>query len=197
VPATVEERGLAVAGLVNNAGLSTTGPVAEADPAAELRMIRTDVEAVVHLCTLVLPGMVERGAGAVLNVASTAAFQPLPGQAGYAASKAFVLSYSLATRAELTGTGVSVTALCPGPVETEFAEQAGFSEAEAEGAMPKFMWIPADEVAAQAVDGMRKGKATVIPGVGNKVSAVSGQLTPRSLLLPLLRKRHPALRRGA
>ena len=111
--------------LVNAAGLSTTGAVHRSDPGAEVAMLRTDVEAVAHLSSLFLPGMVERG-GAVLNVASTAAFQPLPGQAGYSAAKAFVLAYSQAVRAELKGTGVSVTVLCPGPVDTEFAETAGF-----------------------------------------------------------------------
>ena len=133
--------------LVNNAGFSTTGPVYRSDRDREMAMIRTDVEAVVDLCSIFLPGMVERGRGAVLNVASTAAFQPLPGQAGYGASKAFVLSYSRAVRAELRGTGVTLTALCPGPVKTEFAESAGFTKEESENSLPKIMWLPAAEVA--------------------------------------------------
>ena len=90
---------------MNNAGFSTTGPVHESDPAREVAMIRTDVEAVAHLCSTFLPGMVARGRGAVLNVASVAAFQPLPGQAGYAACKAFVLSYSRALAEELRKQG--------------------------------------------------------------------------------------------
>ena len=110
-------------------------------------MIRTDVEAVADLCSIFLPGMVERGRGAVLNVASTAAFQPLPGQAGYGASKAFVLSYSRSVRAELRGTGVTLTVLCPGPVRTEFAETAGFTTEESENSLPQIMWLPAAEVA--------------------------------------------------
>ncbi|MBA2283812.1 MAG: SDR family oxidoreductase [Acidimicrobiia bacterium] len=191
----VEGKGLVAAALVNNAGLSTTGPVRTADVAAELGMIRTDVEAVAHLTTLVLPGMVERGAGSVLNVASTAAFQPLPGQAGYAACKAFVLSYTLAVRTELEGTGVSATALCPGPVKTEFVEQAGFTADEAAQAMPGFMWVSPEAVAQQAVDGMLKGRAIVTPGLANKVSAVAGRVVPRALLLPILARQHPALRR--
>src|ERR687884_56265 len=89
---------------------------------------RAAVVAVADLCTRFLPGMVERGRGAVLNVASTAAFQPLPGQAGYGAGKAFVLSYTESLHAELRGTGVTATALCPGPVDTGFGEAAGFSE---------------------------------------------------------------------
>ena len=140
-------RGLTVDVLVNNAGLSTTGAVHRSAPERDIAMIRTDVEAIVHLCSLFVPGMVERGQGAVLNVASTAAFQPLPGQAGYGGAKAFVLSYSRATRAELKGTGVTMTVLCPGPVETEFAETAGFTEEESSNALPKFMWVSAADVA--------------------------------------------------
>src|SRR5690606_33537275 len=131
----VEELGLVPDVLVNNAGLSTVGPVAASDPAAELNMVEVDVAAVSDLCSRFLPGMVDRGCGAMLNVASTAAFQPLPGQAGYAASKAFVLSYTRSLAAELTGTGVSATVLCPGPVKTEFGTTAGFSD-DAQGALP-------------------------------------------------------------
>ena len=129
-------------------------------------MVRTDVEAVVDLCTLFVPAMASRRRGAVLNTASTAGFQPLPGQAGYSASKAFVLSYTQALRAELRPLGVTVTALCPGPVETGFAEAAGFSEDEATAALPKFLWVAAPEVARAAVDGLEKDKAVVIPGIG-------------------------------
>ena len=99
--------------LVNNAGFSTLGPVYRADPERELAMVRTDVEAVVHLCVLFTPGMVERRSGCILNVASTAAFQPIPGQAAYGASKAFVLSYSHAIRQELRPHGVTVTRSAP------------------------------------------------------------------------------------
>jgi uncharacterized protein len=191
----VADRGLAAQVLVNNAGLSTVGPVHGSDVAAELAMIRTDVEAVAHLSSLFLPGMVERGAGAVLNVASTAAFQPMPGQAGYAASKAFVLSYSQAVRAEVKGTGVSVTVLCPGPVDTEFAESAGFESTEAEVALPRFMWLSAEAVATAAVDGLDRGRAVVIPGVANHLGALGGRFAPRSVLLPIIARQHPGLRR--
>lgn len=194
IPAELAGRGLHVGILVNNAGLSTTGPVHRADPAAELRMVRTDVEAVVHLCTLLAGGMVDRGAGGILNVASTAAFQPLPGQAGYAASKAFVLSYGHALRAELKATGVHCTTLCPGPVETEFAETAGFSHDEASGALPRFLWERADDVARHGIDALVAGRAVAIPGIGNRVGAGLAWCTPRPLLLPLLARQHPALR---
>ena len=194
IPAQIESRGLTVDVLVNNAGLTTMGPVHRAQRAAELAMIRTDVEAVVDLCTLFVAGMVTRHRGAILNTASTAAFQPLPGQAGYGASKAFVLSYGRALGAELRGTGVTVTTLCPGPVETGFAESAGISDAEASESLPKFMWVPAAEVAKAAVEGLDAGRPVVIPGVANRATAALAHLTPKALILPMLAQRHPALK---
>jgi len=193
LPGRVEELGLAVNVLVNNAGFSTMGPVYRSDPDRELAMIRTDVEAVVHLCSLFSPGMVDRRSGCILNVASTAAFQPVPGQAGYGASKAFVLSYSHAIREELRSRGVSVTALCPGPVETGFAEAAGIGDDEAAEAMPKAFWVSVAEVARVGVQGMDDNRAVAIPGLPNKASAAFGWLSPRRVLLPLEAKRHPAL----
>ena len=189
----VAERGLTVDVLVNNAGFSTSGPVHRSDPDREISMIRTDVEAIVHLCSAFLPGMVERRRGAVLNVASTAAFQPLPGQAGYSASKAFVLAYSRAVHAELKGTGVTMTVLCPGPVETEFGEKAGITDEQSK-ALPKIMWVPADQVARVGIEGMAAGRDVVIPGAANRVGATGAHLMPKRLLVPLLARQHPALR---
>jgi short-subunit dehydrogenase len=194
IATTLAERGLAVDVLVNNAGFSTMGPAHRSDPAREVAMVRTDVEAVVHLCSTFLPGMVERGQGAVLNVASTAAFQPLPGQAGYSACKAFVLTYSEAARTELRGTGVTVTVLCPGPVETGFAEASGLTDEEAASSLPKFMWVSAPDVAKAAVDGMAHDRMVVIPGIGNKVGAFTAYFTPRRILLPILARQHPSLK---
>ncbi|MFN7150772.1 MAG: SDR family NAD(P)-dependent oxidoreductase, partial [Microthrixaceae bacterium] len=167
----VERLGLVVDVLVNNAGASTVGPVHRSDPSAELRMVELDVVAVVDLCSRVLPGMVERGRGSVLNVASTAAFQPLPGQAGYGACKAFVLSYTRSLGGELRGTGVRATAVCPGPVDTGFGEAAGFAKEDAEAALPAFMWEEAASVARDALDGLEAGRAVVIPGTANRVAA--------------------------
>ena len=155
----IEARGLVVDVLVNNAGFTTMGPVSKAAREDELALVRTDVEAVVDLCTLFVPEMVTRHRGGVLNTASTAAFQPLPGQAAYGAAKAFVLSYGRALGAELRGTGVTVTTLCPGPVETGFAEAAGMTDAEASESLPKLMWVPAADVAKAAVDGLAAGRA--------------------------------------
>ncbi len=136
LPSRLIKLGVTVDILVNNAGFSTMGRVSEADPETEMQMVEVDVVAVVDLCTRFLHGMVERGRGAILNVASTAAFQPLPGQAGYGAGKAFVLSYTQSLVGELKGSGVTATALCPGPVHTGFGERAGFSKEEAEKALP-------------------------------------------------------------
>jgi hypothetical protein len=196
LPGRLADLGLAVNVLVNNAGFSTLGPVWRSDPDAELAMVRTDVEAVVHLCSLFTPGMVERRSGCVLNVASTAAFQPIPGQAGYGASKAFVLSYTHALRVELRPHGVTATALCPGPVETGFAAVAGIDEAEAHDAMPAPFWVGADQVARAAVEGMDANRAVVIPGALNRASAAVGWLTPRKPLLGFLARQHPGMRPG-
>jgi short-subunit dehydrogenase len=187
------ERGLAVDVLVNNAGFSTWGPVASADRERELTLVRTDVEAVVDLCTLFVPGMVERGTGAVLNVASTASFQPTPGQAAYGAAKAFVRSYSEALGAELHGLGVTVTALCPGPVDTGFAAAAGITTEQFSDYLPRFMWRTAADVAAQGVAGLVKGKAVVVPGLANAVGAGLVRFAPPRAVVAVLARQHPAL----
>lgn len=181
--------------LVNNAGLSTTGVVAKSVPEKELNLVEVDVAAVVDLCSRLLPGMVDRHRGAVLNVASVAAFGPLPGQAAYGAAKAFVLFYTHSLRGELRGTGVTATALCPGPVDTGFGEAAGFSKEEADAALPKIMWIPADKVAQAGIDGLAAGKAVVVPGLANRISSSLFRLAPPELMLPLLARNHPAMKR--
>ena len=190
----VAELGLEVSILVNNAGLSTVGPVAASDPEREMHMVEVDVMAVVDLTSRFLPAMVERGRGAILNVASTAAFQPLPGQAGYGGSKAFVLSYTRSLGGELRGTGVTATVLCPGPVDTGFGEAAGFSKEEAESSLPSFMWEPADAVARCGLEALDKGRPVAIPGVANRVGATFAHLAPKQLLVPLLASRHPGLK---
>jgi short-subunit dehydrogenase len=194
LPAEIERRGLTVDILVNNAGFTTMGAVHKGVREAELSMVRTNVEAVVDLCTLFVAGMVTRHRGAILNTASTAAFQPLPGQAVYGASKSFVLSYGRALGTELKGTGVTVTTLCPGPVETGFAEASGLSDEEASESLPKIMWVPATEVAKAAVAGLDSGKSVVIPGSVNRVAASAAHLIPKSWILPLLARQHPALK---
>jgi short-subunit dehydrogenase len=187
--------GVVVDVLVNNAGYSTLGLVKDADPEDEMAMVEVDVVAVVDLCTRFLPGMVERGRGGILNVASTAAFQPLPGQAGYGAGKAFVLSYTQSLAGELHGTGITATCLCPGPVATGFGERAGFEPGEFDKALPSIMWVPADDVARCGLDGLDKGRLYAVPGLVNRVAAQFSQVAPTSALLALLRRMHPALNR--
>jgi short-subunit dehydrogenase len=194
LPEKIAALGVHVDVLVNNAGVATVGPVAAADPAAELRLVEVDVAAVVDLCSRFVPGMVGRGRGAVLNVASVGAFGPVPGQASYGAAKAFVLSYTHALRAELHGTGVTAAALCPGPVRTGFGAAAGIPDDEAEKMLPKFLWEDADTVARAGVDGLAAGRAVIVPGTANRVAAVANYLTPRRVLLPMLRRSHPGLK---
>ena len=123
--------------------------------------------------------------GHVINIASMAAFQPLPGSAVYAASKSFVLSFSEAIRTELRGSGVAVTAVCPGPVRTEFTEVAGFEEG-VEDRTPSIVWMSAEEVARHAVDGAANDRRVVVPGVLNRATALAGQHSPRAVALPLI-----------
>jgi short-subunit dehydrogenase len=181
LPERIDDRGLTVEVLVNNAGFSTVGDV-HRNPDRQLGMVDLNVEALVALTSAFLPGMTERGRGAVVNVASMAAFQPIPAQAVYAATKAFVLSFSEAVSTELRGTGVTMTALCPGPVETEFVEAAGFKKSK-EDMGPGFLWASARDVAEAGIEGADKGKRVVIPGIGNRAVALATQHTPRSVLL--------------
>src|SRR6201987_1608891 len=181
--------------LINNAGFSTLGLVAKSVPEQEVNLVEVDVAAVVDLCSRFLPGMVERQDGAVLNVASMAAFGPLPGQAAYGAAKGFVLSYTHSLRGELRGTGVSATALCPGPVDTGFGEAAGFSKEEADSALPRVMWVTAGKGGQARIDGLAAGKAVVIPGRVNRVASALFRIAPPELLLPVLARSHPAMKR--
>jgi uncharacterized protein len=179
LPGLIARRELDVAVLVNNAGFTTVGDV-HLNPDRQLGMIHVNIEALVDLTTRWLPGMVERGAGAVINVASTASFQPIPVQATYAATKAFVRSFSEAVSAEVKGTGVAVTALCPGPVATEFVEAGGFKN---QNPGPSFLFSSAEAVARAGIEGADKGKRVVIPGIGNRFQATLGQHSPHALML--------------
>jgi len=182
--ATVREGERAVVGLCNNAGFSTYGRFQDIDLEREQEQVRVNIDAVHHLTGAFVRDMTGRGEGAVLNVASTAAFQPLPYQATYAATKAFVLAFSEAVHTDLKGTGVSCTALCPGPTRTEFTEVAGMTEFDK---TPDFFWQSAADVARDAILGMLEGRRTVVPGLANKASANAGRVAPRSLLLPVMR----------
>lgn len=172
--------------LVNNAGFGTYGRLWETPPEREREEVRLNVEALHDLTLSFLPAMVERGSGAILNVGSTAGFQPLPGNSTYSASKAFVNSFSESLHSDLAGTGVTCTLLCPGPVTTEFQESSGIGHLGSAG--PGFVWASADAVALAAVDGMDAGKRVVMPRVTDSVQATVGRYAPRTLLLPVIRR---------
>jgi short-subunit dehydrogenase len=192
----VASRGLTVDVLINNAGIGTLGAVAKSDVAAEIAQVRVNVEAVIDLTTRAVQQMVPRGRGAILNMGSTAAFHPFPGQAGYAATKAFVRSYTAALRAELAGAGVTVATLNPGPVRTEFLSSAGMDERTFADAFPKFLWMPSREVAKVGIDALEHDRGDVIAGLATRISTRLTELLPKRLLLPLLARQHPALRRN-
>jgi hypothetical protein len=172
-----------VVGLVNCAGFGTSGRFLDLDRDRELQQIEVNIAALVELTHAFVGSMTERGQGAILNVASIAAFQPLPGLATYSATKAFVQTFSEALSEELRGTGVSSTALCPGPVATEWIEIADADSLRFSPAM-----VPVKDVAAAGVDGMVKGKRSVVPGVLPQAAAIAGRYAPRTALLPVLRK---------
>jgi hypothetical protein len=169
--------------LVNNAGFGSYGLFAETDLGRELGLLQVNVVALTHLTKLFLPGMIERRRGYVMNVASTAAFQPGPLMAVYYASKAYVLSFSEALSNECGGTGVTVSALCPGPTHTGFVAAAGMSESKLfdRGAMS------ARAVAEAGYRGLFDGKAVVIPGLRNSLVARTVGLMPRGLVTKVVR----------
>ncbi|HXO21376.1 MAG TPA: SDR family oxidoreductase, partial [Thermoanaerobaculia bacterium] len=176
---------IAIDVLVNNAGFATYGPFAETDLAAELKEMQLNVVALTHLTKLFLPAMLARRWGRILNVASTAAFQPGPLMAVYYATKAYVLSFSEAIAEELSGSGVTVTALCPGPTESGFQDRADMHDSKL-FAGKKIM--DAATVARAAYDGLMAGKRIVIPGWRNRLLAESVRVTPRRLVTAVVRK---------
>jgi short-subunit dehydrogenase len=182
----LETRGLVIDVLVNNAGFGDAAPFVQADPAKLSRMLQLNIVALTELTRLLVAGMVARGRGKVLLVASTAGFQPGPGMAVYSAAKAYVLSLGEAIGLELEGTGVTVTTLCPGPTRTGFAATAN-AEGNAlfkSGLMPV---MDAATVAHQGYLGLKAGRRVVVPGLINKLGAWAGRVSPRFVTLPLMR----------
>jgi short-subunit dehydrogenase len=177
---TLSASDLRVDVLVNNAGFGGVGKFSETSLDQELGMIALNVDAVVTLTKRLLPAMLQNRRGRILNVSSTAAFQPGPFQAVYFATKAFALSFSEALAEELRDTGVTVTTLCPGPTETGFAARAGFRSTPMMGAR-----MDARSVAEVAYTATLRGERIVVPGVVNKMHAQAVRLTPRRLLARL------------
>lgn len=174
----LSRRSLPIDVLVNNAGFGSYGALAESDAATQGAMINVNVTSLVLLTRELLLGMIVRKRGKVLNVASTAAFVPGPYMSTYYASKAFVLSHSLALSHELRRTGVTVTALCPGPTATEFQKRAGMDQSK----LFRLKVMDAKTVAEVGYRGMMKGRSVVVPGVSNKVVVEAARFGPRGLL---------------
>ena len=167
--------------LINNAGLGDLGPFATSDPIRNEQMTLVNVVALTSLTRHLLPQMIARKRGGILNVSSSAGFLPIPNFAVYAATKAYVTSFSEALRAELHGTGVSVCALCPGPVHTEFQEVAKRPGGRRESG-PEFVHIGVEQVVRDALAALEVGRPLVIPGVAMKLAMFLVRMMPMSIL---------------
>jgi short-subunit dehydrogenase len=175
--------------LINNAGLGDYGSVATSEPERDDRMIQVNIRAVTLLVRHLLPPMIARRRGAILNVSSSAGFLPIPGMAVYAATKAYVNSFSEALRAELRGTEVTVTALCPGPVHTEFGDAAKRPGHEPETA-PDFVYVSVEQVVSDALATVEADHPLIIPGFFMKLGMLLVRLTPLPILRWAMTKTH-------
>ncbi len=180
----LSERHVEVDVLVNNAGYGLSGSFATTDEATELGMIQLNVGALTALTKGVLPGMLARGRGRILNVASTAGFQPGPFVAVYSATKAYVVSFSEALAEELAGTGITVTTLCPGPTATGFAARANMQRSRL---FRLGTTMTPAAVAAAGYSGLKRGRRLVVPGLINKIQLQSLRISPRPLVLKIAR----------
>jgi short-subunit dehydrogenase len=167
--------------LINNAGLGDYGSFATSDPERDDRILEVNVAALTLLTHRLLPQMIAKKRGAILNVSSSAGFLPIPGMAVYAASKAYVNSFSEALRAELRGTGLTVTALCPGPVHTEFGDVAKRPGGEPERG-PEFVYVSVKKTARDALAAVEADRPLVIPGLAMKIGMFLVRITPMSIL---------------
>ena len=186
-----ELRPRALAGLCNNAGLGSVGPYLDTEPDRLSALVEVNAVALNDLTRALLPGMVERGEGAVLNVASILGHGPQPYNAAYAATKAFAIALSEAVHAELAGTGVSVTALSPGPVRTDIYAKSGAEDLGDLG--PGVLWQDPEEVARAGVDAMERGARTDVPGLLNALAAAGARYLPRTISMPVQRTLGAAL----
>ena len=180
----VKKNNLEVHNLINNAGFGSIGYFHEIDKNWDLDMVKVNISALTILSKAFIPNMIKRGQGGVLNVASTAGFQGGPFMAVYYATKAYVLSLSEALSEELKGTGVTVTALCPGAVETEFQKIAKVKKSK----LAKKNIMKAKVVAEIGYNGFKKGKAIVVPGVKNKILIQILRILPRTLVGKVIKK---------
>lgn len=179
-----ELSGREISVLCNNAGIATFGPVAELDPAYERDQVQLNAVAVHDLTLAVLPGMIARGAGGILITGSAAGNMAIPHNATYAATKAFVNTFSESLRSELSGTGVHCTLLAPGPVRTVTPDPADASIVDK--VVPGFLWIDSAHTAKVSLDGLTKNKMRIVPGIVGKGMSVAGQYSPRAISAPII-----------
>ena len=176
--ADLDAAGAEVELLINNAGFGQIGRFASLDAKRQREMIDLNIGTLTDLCRAIAPRMIERNSGGILNIASTAAFQPGPNMAVYFATKAYVLSFTEALHEELKPQGVHVSALCPGPTRTEFGDVAGFGG----NGMFDRVAMEAPAVVAAGLTGLASNKAVVVPGIINKIGAASTRFAPRSVV---------------
>ncbi|ACZ07964.1 NADP-dependent 3-hydroxy acid dehydrogenase YdfG [Sebaldella termitidis] len=181
----VKKRSIKVDILINNAGFGLFGEFYETDIEKEKKMIDLNVKALVELSKYFLQEMLERNSGRILNVASIAAFQPGPYMSVYYASKAFVLSFSEALRNEVRNTGVCISVLCPGPVETEFEKSSELTKSKL---FSKLKPITAEKVAYAGYRGLMKNRAVIIPGFFNRAAITAGTFVPTGIKVNIARK---------
>lgn len=172
--------------LCNNAGFATFGRLHQLNADREREETEVNVVAVQDLTLAVLPNMIQRKSGAILIVGSTSGHQPTPANATYAATKAFANSFAESLHSELNGTGVTCTLLAPGPTITGFNEVAGISKIDGMGG--SFVWVTAERVAKEAIQGMECNRRIVIPGLVAQAQTLGGRYTPRVILLPILKQ---------
>ncbi len=170
--------------LVNSAGFGTAGPLARLAGERELEQVDVNIAALVALTRTALPAMVARRRGVIINLASTAAFQPIPYMATYGATKAFVLSFSQAVAEEVANAGVTVLALCPGPTPTEFQQVAGSGRAR----FPSFVYSSADTVVEQGLKAAERGRVLCVVGALNRAAVQAARFAPRALVMMVERR---------
>jgi short-subunit dehydrogenase len=178
LPAWLNEKNLSIDLLINNAGLGDMGAFASADPKRLQQMANVNISALTQLTRALLPDMIVRGRGGILNVSSSAGFIPIPGFAVYAATKAYVNSFTEALRAEVIDKGISVSALCPGPVHTEFSDVAQRPGERPQSPAPEFVYVAAADVAAAGLRAIETDQPVIIPGRVMKIAMFISRITP-------------------
>jgi len=186
VVAELQQRSIRADVLINNAGFAMRGRFAELDLAGQMALLQLNIVSLTQLTGLLLPGMIERGYGRILNVASICGFLPGPLMATYFASKAYVLSFSQALASEIRGTGVTVTTLCPGPTRTDFCVRAGLTKTKAF----RRRVMEASEVARIGISALMKGRSLVIAGLRNRMRMLAVPFVPTGVLMHFARKYH-------